>query len=162
MSRTLSAWVIALIALSAGCTSAPLLEQGVAPKRPDQPAAEERVYRFQDIASGQWGFEVEGASCEDNPHIISFSEDGSKMSLRYSVGLDGDPPTAATYRVIAEGPGFLRMAMDGETRTTEAGVPVPWDLVLLSPDSYCWHRTDWQPGGCTQPATRCGGSVASD
>jgi len=111
--------------------------------------------RLQEGASGVWGFPVEGASCEDNPHTIKFLEGSKTMILRYAKGLDGNPPTEATYQILGEGPGYLRMEIRGETTTTEAGKPVQWDLVLLSSDSYCWHRTDWQLGGCTQPATRC-------
>lgn len=121
------------------------------------PESDEPILRFWDIAAGSWGFQVKDASCEDNPHTISFSDGGMTMKLRYAKSLNENPPTEATYRVLAEGPGYLRMAMEGETRTTDAGVPVIWDMVLLNANSYCWHRTDWQPGGCTQPATRCPG-----
>jgi hypothetical protein len=77
------------------------------------------------------------------------------MTLRYAKGADGQPPAAANYSVIDESANYLRMSMKGETRLDPAGNAVVWDLVLLSPDSYCWHRSDWQEGGCTQPAIRC-------
>ena len=117
--------------------------------------AEERELTFEEIVTGTWGFEKEGASCEDNPHTIEFSADGQFMFLRYSRSVDGEPPPITKYELLGEGPGFMRMAMEGETRTTDEGQPVKWDMVLLAPDSYCWHRTDWQEGGCTQPASRC-------
>lgn len=117
--------------------------------------AEERELTFEEIVTGTWGFEMEGASCEDNPHTIEFSADGQFMFLRYSKSVDGEPPTITKYKLLGEGPGFMRMAMEGETRTTDEGDLVKWDMVLLDPDSYCWHRTDWQGGGCTQPANRC-------
>jgi pimeloyl-ACP methyl ester carboxylesterase len=40
----------------------------------------------------------------------------------------------------------------GETRKTESGDRVVWDLILLSPDSYCWRRTDWPPISSNEPA----------
>lgn len=113
------------------------------------------VLRFEDLTAGTWGLDIEGVRCEENPHTIEFPDDGETMVLRYAKGVDGEPPTVATYDLMGEGPGYMRMQMRGEARTTEAGDPVEWDMVLLSPDSYCWHRTDWQDGGCTQPAHRC-------
>lgn len=110
---------------------------------------------FQEIAAGTWGFDAEGASCDDNPHRIEFSADGQFMWLRYSKGVDGELPPITEYRLIDEGPGFMRMRIMGETRTTEADDLIEWDMVLLTPDAYCWHRTDWEEGGCTQPAYRC-------
>lgn len=143
--------VIALSVVVFGCA-------GVV--HPEEPNSEQ--LRFQDIASGTWGFPVGGASCEDNPHTIEFTEDAERMILRYAKGLEGNPPTEAKYRILGEGPGFMRMEIEGETRTTDEGIPVKWDMVLLSPDSYCWHRTDWQEGGCTQPAERCSGDRSPD
>jgi hypothetical protein len=108
-----------------------------------------------EIASGTWGVEVDGATCDDNPHTIEFAADRKTMTLRYAVGVGDQPRTISTYSVIGESANYLRMKMNGETRLTPDGESVVWDLVLLSADSYCWHRTDWQEGGCTQPATRC-------
>jgi hypothetical protein len=116
--------------------------------------------RFQDIASGKWGFDVDGVRCGENPHTIEFLPDGRTMTLSYEKGVDDAPRLVATYTLIGEGPGCMRMKLQGETRETESGDLVQWDLVFLSPDSYCWHRTDWQEGGCTQPAVRC--SVTPD
>ncbi len=107
------------------------------------------------IASGAWGWAVDGATCEDNPHAIEFAPDFKTMTLRYAKGVEGQPPTVATYSVLEEGDDYLRMRMLDETSIDANGDPVVWDLVLLSTDSYCWHRSDWQEGGCTQPATRC-------
>jgi hypothetical protein len=121
----------------------------------DATAEQAAAPKLRDVASGSWGFAVEGASCADNPHTISFSPDGSQMLFQYSKSLDHNPPTKATYRVLSEGEGFLRMEKVDEPERTAAGAVVQWDLVLLSRDSYCWHRTDWQENGCTQPATRC-------
>lgn len=138
----------------------PLLLAGFALLAPGQPLlGEERELTFREIATGTWGFDVEGASCEDNPHTIEFSADGQFMFLRYSKSVDGEAPPVTKYELLGEGPGFMRMAMEGETRTTDEGDLVKWDMVLLAPDSYCWHRIDWQEGGCTQPAHRCSSEV---
>ena len=110
---------------------------------------------FQEIASGTWGLDIEGVGCNENPHTIEFSDDGAEMRLQYASGAGDGRPAEFTYDVIGEGPAFMRMTLRGETRTTESGETVIWELVLLSGDRYCWRRSDWSPGGCTPPATRC-------
>lgn len=137
------------VALSAVLLASPILEPVA-----EAPAGEETL-RFQDIANGVWGMDIEGVTCAENPHTIQFSEDGRKMSLRYAKGNDGAAPSEFSYEVLSEGPGFARMTLVGEERTTAEGQQVVWDLVLLTANQYCWHRTDWQPDGCTKPATRC-------
>jgi hypothetical protein len=64
------------------------------------------------------------------------------------------PAETVRYRVLQSEPN-LRMVIEGETRKTAAGEPVVWDLVLLSNDQFCWHRTDWSPGACTKAIVRC-------
>jgi hypothetical protein len=49
----------------------------------------------------------------------------------------------------------VRGRIRGETRRTDAGEPVVWDLVLTSRDEYRWHRTDWPPGSDTKSVRRC-------
>ena len=110
---------------------------------------------LREAAAGVWGFEAAGASCKDNPHTITFSADGGEMTLQYTKSFDGKPPVQAKYKILADGEDYLRMSMYGEDRKTDSGELVVWDLLMLSYDSYCWHRTDWSENGCTQPASRC-------
>jgi hypothetical protein len=67
---------------------------------------------------------------------------------------DGVMKQQFLYRVVATRP-YLRLLLVDEDRTTASGDPVVWDLMMLSPDRYCWHRTDWPPGSCTQRNERC-------
>ena len=78
------------------------------------------------------------------------------MFLKHKEPFPGqaNPEEAVRYRVLQSEPD-LRMAIEGETRMTPTGELVVWDLVLLSPDRYCWHRTDWPHGGCTKAIVRC-------
>jgi hypothetical protein len=137
------------------CIGLLFLVYSVLSQAAESPPPEEELHRLQDIASGTWGFDIDGVRCNENFHTINFPESGETMILRYAKGVEGQPPTEAVYRLLGEGPGFMRMKIEGEKRTTDTGEPVVWDLMLLSQDSYCWHRTDWQEGGCTQPAYRC-------
>ncbi len=98
---------------------------------------------------GTWGRASEGG-CTEKPHTIAFSADGGELYLRYT-----DPPGQGTYRVVAEGPSHLRLALRNEVQKTEDGEPVEWDLVLLAPDTYSWHRADWSETLRTWPVRRC-------
>lgn len=120
----------------------------------ESPPEAERL-SFSEIASGTWGFDAAGAGCDDNPHTIVFSKDEPKMTLRYASAKADNTSDTFVYEIIGEGPGYMRMRLIGEERTTDSGEPAVWDLVLLSGDSYCWHRADWKPGACTKPAKRC-------
>jgi hypothetical protein len=72
-----------------------------------------------------------------------------------------DPPHladtgwAATYDIIKLTPTRLRGAIRGETRTTDRGVPVVWDLVMIGPNEYRWQRTDWASWNYTAGIKRC-------
>jgi hypothetical protein len=107
---------------------------------------------------GTWGLPGSFASCEENAVTISFSDDGDEMRIQYSQpipGPDDVPGTDFRYRVIGVAGNSVRMALDGETRTTADGDLVVWDLARLSDEAYCWHRADWEPESCTPPRLRC-------
>jgi hypothetical protein len=110
------------------------------------------------ILPGTWGWTIaNGFGCDENPHDIEFSAD--RKSMFYSVQDPVESPTGEIvktiqYHILDTSP-HLRMRIEGETRTTPAGDPVVWDLILISPDRYCWHRTDWPVGACTANIERC-------
>jgi hypothetical protein len=109
-----------------------------------------------DVAEGMWA--SDGAACEDQPQAITFSPDRSQMLITW---MDKAPdPTGtrkrrATYDIIDYSGGHIRGAIVGETRTTDAGDPVVWDLVLRSEDVFTWHRTDWPDYSYTADLERC-------
>lgn len=114
--------------------------------------------RVMDVLPGVWDWEAAPQRCQENPHSISFTPDRRSMEVRHPKGavMDKEAPRIVTvYQVLSESPDSLRMRIVGETRRTDAGEPVVWDLVLLSRDSYCWHRTDWPSQGCTGRVLRC-------
>lgn len=59
------------------------------------------------------------------------------------------------YTVLGQTGNVLHTVMDHETRRDETGRFVKWDMVVLDPDHFCWHRTDWKEGGCTATIQRC-------
>lgn len=106
------------------------------------------------LLPGTWATRIDGHACDENPHKVSLGEDGKVFSVRFRQPPLEDSKDLFSYSVIDFGDDFLRMKMDGETRKTDAGELVVWDLALVSPDSYCWRRTDW-PSSCSELRTRC-------
>jgi hypothetical protein len=114
--------------------------------------------RIVDVLPGMWDWEQAPKRCQENPHSIAFAAAGTRMEVRHPKGavIDKEPPQVVTvYRVLSEKPYALRTQIVGETRKTDRGELVVWDLILLTPDSYCWRRTDWPPQGCTGRVLRC-------
>ncbi len=108
-------------------------------------------------ARGAWDWAYRTGACSDNPHTVQFPN-RSEMLLTFRVpfaGADSALDREARYDIQAVTDSTIRGFLHGESRRTDAGELVVWDLVLLSPDVYCWHRTDWSPGGCTLPIVRC-------
>jgi hypothetical protein len=102
-----------------------------------------------------WANVKEGSQ---NAHAVRFSSDGKKMNLEYvapRMQPDGTPRPPVEYDVEFIEQTRARMSLIGEDRTTDAGAPVVWDLIVLPDDRYCWHRTDWAADSCTDPISRC-------
>jgi len=124
------------------------------PKVPDY-AVPEGVEVF-DVAEGTWA--EDAAACEEEPQAITFSPDRSQMFITW---LDKAPDSTgtrkrrSTYDILEHSDGRIRGAIIGETRTTDAGDPVVWDLMLRSQDVFTWHRTDWSEYSFTSDMRRC-------
>lgn len=59
------------------------------------------------------------------------------------------------YVIEGAQPTVLNTYIVDESRLTEAGDPVQWDLVLVGRNRMAWHRTDWEEGALTGPLMRC-------
>jgi hypothetical protein len=109
------------------------------------------------VLPGKWGWEGSN-DCHEAPLDMHFSKGGKRMHLSHSPETeDGqrEPRREANYTILGVTPMGLSMSMDGEDRLDASGQPATWDLVMLSNDQYCWHRSDWRPTGCTKPVNRC-------
>ena len=111
------------------------------------------------VAAGKWDWTTKRRWCADSdPEFIAFSPDTSVMTIAY-----GKPWKDSTGRVHAASVYDLSMHTDnrirgqirGESRLTDTGTPVVWDLVLTSPDSYVWERTDLAPWDHSALIRRC-------
>jgi hypothetical protein len=93
---------------------------------------------------GKWDWEKSEPRCGDAAGAFSFSPDGRQVRVNDVV-----------YEVLADEGKTMRLRAVGETRKTDAGVPVEWDLLMLNADTFCWRRTDWKAGACTTLLKRC-------
>lgn len=104
--------------------------------------------------AGRWDWSTRAQPCADGGHVISFSEDRKSMTI-------AQPPLgaytgwSATYDILRLSPTRIRGAIRGETRLTDDGVPVVWDLVMIGPDEYRWQRADWRFWQFTPSVRRC-------
>jgi hypothetical protein len=110
------------------------------------------------IVQGTWAWTTSDTNCLADPHRIAFTPDHKGMTITeahpYKLP-DGTLDSVAYYDILRVTPTSIRGAIRGETRLTDDGQPVVWDLVLKSPDRYTWHRTDWAAWEHTQEIHRC-------
>jgi hypothetical protein len=123
---------------------------------PYEPPAGSDVFA---VAQGSWDWRNRGDStCVVDPHTIAFSSDRRTMTLtsrKPFKQMGGRMGTVTTYEVRGSTRSSVRGFITGETRRTDGGQAVVWDLVLTGPDSYRWHRTDWEEGAYTDEIVRC-------
>ena len=123
--------------------------------RPYEPPSGADIFA---VVEGKWAWTTSDSGCTKEWHRITFSPDRTVMMIAASKpyeGADGKFDSVAVYDIEAHTPTWIRGAIRGETRLTDAGKPVVWDLVLRSEDRYVWHRTDWEPRGSTAAIRRC-------
>ena len=110
------------------------------------------------VASGSWDWVNADSLCVADPYQISFTPDHDLMYLTFTrpaVDSAGNVDSGAVYDVVQHSRSHIRGAMHQEARLTEDGKPVVWDLVMMSPHTLAWRRTDWTAGQYTVQAVRC-------
>jgi len=110
------------------------------------------------VVEGKWAWTTSDSGCAGESHRIAFTPDRAVMTIAASKpyeGADGKLDSMAVYDVLSHTQASIRGAIRGETRLTDAGAPVVWDLVLRGPNNYAWHRTDWFRGAVTREIQRC-------
>jgi len=125
MMRT-AALIVCVAALVAACATAP------------------EVVTARSQLPGKWDWEKSEPRCGEAAGTFSLSPDGGQVRVNDIV-----------YEVLADQGKTLRLRVVGETRKTDAGVPVEWDLLMLNADTFCWRRTDWTASACTALLRRC-------
>ena len=112
-----------------------------------------------DRMTGSFGLpDVIAESCAANPVFSSFSPNLGRVNFSWGrpvPSYTGAMITAYGGTVVRLDGQSLIMLRDDETRLTEAGEPVLWEMRATdNPDGYCWHRLDWDPAQCLQ-VIRC-------
>lgn len=110
---------------------------------------------------GTWVWSNTESTCESGAQKYVISGDGSQVFVSITgstIALDETTQAERlVYDIIREAPRVMRMKIIGESRKTDDGKVVVWDLVLKSKDSFCWHRTDWPNEACTRVLNKCPG-----
>lgn len=112
------------------------------------------------VASGTWGWTTapDSSFCVTRWHTVAFSPDHSIMTITASepwTDSSGVVHQVTVYDLSEHSRHHVRGQIRGETRLTDDGEPVVWDLVLGSANSYHWHRTDWPAFSYTATLERC-------
>jgi len=105
--------------------------------------------------TGRWDWASHSERCDDSAHVISISPDRRTMTIAMRPRSTTDTGWLATYDILSLTSTRLRGAIRGETRLTDQGAPVVWDLVMFGPNEYHWHRTDWVAWNYTGGVVRC-------
>lgn len=113
------------------------------------------------VVEGKWALPGRAGNCDTNAVTIRFTPDHADMIL-ISPHLvrrdDGELDSIVRFPLLGHTRHSIRVVRRGETRLGADGTPVVWDLVLRSPDTYSWHRSDWLPITFTRQHQRCPGS----
>jgi hypothetical protein len=108
------------------------------------------------IVEGSWTWE-DGEGCESEAQTIESAPDRKGFSITHNPfeGPDGVFDSITSYIVRSWSDTRIRAYIPGETRLTDDGEPVEWDLIVISPDRLTWHRADWADGAATRSLRRC-------
>jgi hypothetical protein len=109
---------------------------------------------------GDWGWEGLD-ECTKSPVRFRFTEEATRMHVSHlTEAPDGSkqlPRVETSYTVLGGSSNRLHVRKDGDGQD-DAGQPLTWELVLFEENAFCWHRSDWTPGGCTKAVRRCASS----
>ncbi len=97
-----------------------------------------------------WGWTVSENVCVDDLRHFTFNDE---MDVMYSDIEEFEE--LVVYRVHKYGPNSITMEIDGETRMTNEGIPVVWELRFAGPDALCWRATHWSFFDCSAFLVRC-------
>lgn len=112
--------------------------------------------QLRELLTGRWAWTTSERPCNGDEHTIAFADSGRVMTITLAeIDSATGVPDVAVYDIVREAPSSITGAIRNETRFTEDGKPVVWELILVSPDRYVWRRTDWARWGSTAAIIRC-------
>lgn len=109
-----------------------------------------------DAVDGIWGLtRTPGFTCAANPTTIRTEGERLVFSTpRPAPDFDGTPILSYSGRVLSHDADTLVLLRDHETRRDGRGDPILWTL-HLSPDGFCWERSDQPRPLCPAEWHRC-------
>jgi hypothetical protein len=112
-----------------------------------------------DIVYGTWAWEHENEEpCSALKQTFIISDNRKSMQIHHTPPIedeDGSKISMTPYVIEGSSPRMLNTFIPTETRLTEDGKPVKWDLVVLARNRLAWHRADWPEGATTGMLRRC-------
>lgn len=112
-----------------------------------------------DIVEGTWAWESRDQPCSSDTQTFVVADDRQTMQIHHSEPITnsaGETRTVTDYVIEGTGPLLLHTYIPDETRLTDTGEPVKWDLVVIGRNRIAWHRADWPEGSYTGMLRRCG------
>jgi hypothetical protein len=110
------------------------------------------------LLPGTWDWANSPGSCQDNPQTLSLSADRAKVILEYRrpvINPAGKPQKTEVYKILDARAHLLHAQVEGETKKDKTGQPVTYDLMFVTDNSFCFHRSDWGKSQCTKMLVRC-------
>jgi hypothetical protein len=114
------------------------------------------------LVQGTWDWANRPGSCQDNPQTLTLSSDRTKVILEYRkpvINPAGKPQKTEVYKILDARAHLLHAQVEGETKKDKTGQPVTYDLMFVTDNSFCFHRSDWGKTQCTNMLKRCTSAV---
>ena len=111
-----------------------------------------------EAVTGRWTVAGPGGDCDTNAITVGFTPDHADMILVRSHPVhepDGTVDSVSRYPVLGHTLHSIQVVRRGERLLNADSTPVVWTLVLRSPDTYAWHRSDWLPLRFAPDLRRC-------
>lgn len=107
---------------------------------------------------GKWAQSGLRGNCDTNWVTLRFTPNHAELMLAYphpTLREDGKLDSIFRYPLLGHTRHSLRVVRRNETILNPDSTPVVWELMLRSPNTYAWHRSDWLPVMFTQAFKRC-------
>lgn len=111
-----------------------------------------------ELVAGTWAWESTGSGCSGPTQTFVVADDRKSMEIHHSEPIEranGSMESVTRYVIERSSPLVLHTFIPDESRLTEAGEPVKWDLVVIGRNRLAWHRADWPEGSFTGMLRRC-------
>lgn len=127
---------------------------------PEQPEFSIDVF---ELVQGTWAWSDEEEPCRGLTQRFEFTASRDSMTIYHSELIElesGEMVSETPYVIEGSSPGVLHTYILGETRLTEDGVPVKWDLIMIARSRFVWRATNWPEGASSSMMLRCETNVS--